>query len=565
MFNKSFFCKDRGGAILLLLLAVIFHSTPKASAQGDPPCETATCSRLRVEVLRESTPLSTCSQASSENCNYDLFNQVAYTVYLRNDVAAGGSQDPYNLDYDMLDVTLNLNNTPFSHIDVNATQNCFETGLGAKWQFNPTPPTGNKVIFAPSDNSVTISFANLEANSPDCGTLLPIGTGNRITFSYTDLPNALVENCPQGRQCAYAKLFTVIVNAYPGENISFTFSQKRYTNPPLLPECNMTSSNVNLAGRNGLFPMAAAVVNPQHFAGTANENIRAELGAISQISNNQREVPIILRNLGATPLDISYLEFMLSAVTSNIDKPFIYNTLHPRVSTSGGGTGPLTTNLHYIIPNAGYTLAPGATLTIGSIIFTVPEIENLSWAVDFSYQNSGAHPSKSRIKTSGAAITCTSLNAFDLHRTGSSNGDNRCADTTIKFKVEGAGIDCSTSKVKVGLNTTTPVAQIRLSKVEFELEFTWSAPGISITGVNYALWPNADIDCGVIGCAAPPGLPKSCWTTAGGNLFKYCYETNDLNAPLFILNDYAEMEILFNTPENACIESVKIKKLRITY
>lgn len=559
--TKVSFGQTGGGAILLLLLLAIFFPTPKASAQDI--CTDATCNRLRVEVLRETTPTNSCSPFSAENCTFDRFNQVAYTVYLRNDVAAGGPQDPYNLDYDMLDVTLNLNNTPFSHIDVNATKNCFETGLGAKWQI---PATSNKVIFTPTGNSVTISFANLEPNSPDCGTQLPNGTGNRITFSYTDLPSQLVENCPQGRQCAYAKLFTVIVNAYPGENISFTFGQRRYINLPLQPECNMTSSNVNLAGRNGLFPMAAAVVNPQHFTGTVNQNILAQFGTQVQV-NDERKVPITLTNLGAAPMTISYLEFMVSAVTTNVDLPVIQD-LNPRISTTGGGSGPVTNNLHYVISNAGITLNPGATTTIGEIKFKVPGLSNLAASAVFSFVNSGAAPSSSRIKTGLSPNTvCTSLNASATNSTYTNNGDAPCVNPdNIHFKIEGVGLDCGTSKVKVGLRTTAPPSSIRLSKVDFELEFQWSAPGIAITGVNYPTWPATNIDCGTIGCFVPSGSgPKACWEVTNSKRFVYCYETNDPNAPLFYLNDKAEMEILLNTPENACIESVKLKKLRITY
>lgn len=567
--TKNSFAKIGGGAILLLLLAAIFHSTPEASAQVDPPCESPVCNRLRVEVLREATPVSTCSPSSSGSCNYDLFNQVAYTVYLRNDVAAGGSQDPYNLDYDMLDVTLNLNNTPFSHIDVNATEDCFETGLGAKWQFNPPmgdPLEGNRAIFTTTENSVSISFANLASGSPDCGTQLPNNTGNVITFSYTDLPSALVEDCPPNRQCAYAKLFTVIVNAYPGENISFTFNQRRYLNSPF-SECNMAFSGINPLGRNGFFPMAAPVVNPQHFTGTANQNILAQFGAQVQVGD-EREVPINLTNLGNTPVNISYLEFMISATTTNIGLPFEYDLLIPRVSTSGGGSGPVINNLHYVVPNAGVAIDPGATVTIGKIKFKVPGLSNLGASAVFSFVNSGAAPARSRIKTGLLPNTvCTSLNASATNSTYTKVGDAPCANPdNIHFKVEGIGLDCGTSKVKVGLRTSAPPASIRLSKVEFELEFAWSAPGISITDLVYTSWPGNAIDCATIGCYVPSGSgPKACWQIINNKTFKYCYETNDLNAPLFYLNDLDEMEILFNTPANACIESVKLKTLRITY
>jgi len=371
-----------------------------------------------------------------------------------------------------------------------------------------------------------------------------------------------VEDCPAGRQCAYAKLFTVIVNAYPGENISFNFSQRRYVNNST-GECNMTSSGMNPMGKNGLFPMAAPVVNPQHFTGTANENVLLQFGAQTTNGPLKTKVPVNLTNLGTAPVNISYAEFMVRAVTTNVTLDFPLK--QPRVSTTGGGAGPLITNLHYLFPNAGYTIAAGATITIGEIEFTKPELSNLGWAVNFSFINSGPNPSRSRIKTSGASTVCTSLNAPNVTSTGGNSGDAPCGSpNNINFKIQGVGLDCGTSKVKVGLRTTSPPpVTIRLSKVEFELEFAWSAPGISITGLNYPTWPSGDIDCPNIGCYG--SIPKACWQVFNNKTFRYCYETDDQNAPGFNLNDLDEMEILFNTPENACIESVKIKKLRITY
>lgn len=563
--TKVSFAQIGGGAILLLLLLVLLNPAPKVSAQ-DLECVEAQCSNLRVEVVRHGNVTQGCS--GSANCGgSDNFSQITYTVYLRHSktVAANDPLLPFELEYDMLDVEVSLRNNSnpqFSHIDVNNTSSCFQTGVGAKWQYNPTPGDGNKVIFIPTDQQVKISFANLAPGSQDCGTILPNNTGNVITFNYNP-PPGLVDGCGQAGppmiRCAYAELFTFVVNAYPGENVGINFDLKRYLPSFGSSECNMEF--VSTGSNNGWNNIQ--VLNPNHYTGTANENILAQFGAQTLVGANKRSVPINLTNLGTTSVDISYLEFMLSALTSNISEPFEYTLVTPRVSSSGGGSGPLTKNLHYLVHNAGITLNPGATNTLGTIQFTTPELVNLGWAADFSFINSSAHPSKSRIKTTNI---CTSLNATTGHSTASGGGDANCIDPSIHFRIVGEGLDCSTSKVRVGLQTTSPPANIRLSKVEFELEFVWSTSGIAITGVNYPSWPGTNIDCSTIGCYVPSGSgPKACWQVLNGKTFNYCYETNDLNAPLFNLNDLDEMEILFNTPNNACIDSVKIKKLRITY
>jgi len=546
--------------MLLLLIAFLL---PTLTAYGqENECVPASCSNLKVEVVRHANVSPTCS-TGSVSCN-DKFRQISYTVYLRHSKTVSQMDPllPFDLEYDMLDIALslqNLNNgVQFSHIDANATKACFDAGVGAKWNYNSGD--GNKAIFTVTDKSANISFANLAPGSPDCGTTLMNNSGNKITFTYNP-PPGLVDLCGQNGpptiRCAYAELFTIVVNAYAGESNGLQFDQRTYLQSFAGSEC--TIEKVISGPNNGLIPIT--VLNPAHFTGTPNASILAQLLPPGAGGVNEKIFPIQIRNTGNSPVTVSYLEFMIRAMTVNIDQPFEYTIATPRESASGGGPGPAAKNLHYLIPNAGIMLNPNGTFIVGTIIVKTPTLSNLSWSAAFSFQDSGGHPSKSRIQTSDG---CTSLNAAFVGSSDSNTGDALCSDPSVHFKVEGEGLTCGTSKVKVGLRTTSPPASIRLSKVEFELDFSWVAPGISITGVNYPNWPG--IACSTFGCYTTPLNQKVCWEVSpNGQTSRYCYQTDDPNAPIFSLDDIANMEILFNTPENACIENVKISKLSITY
>jgi len=541
---------------MLLLFTTIMLPIQRAYCQENE-CVPALCSNLRVEIVRNGNVSTGCSGGST-SCG-DGFRQISYTVYLRHSktVSQNDPLDPFDLEYDMLDVAVSLQNQipQFSHIDVGATQACFENGVGIKWNYNSDD--GNKAILELTDRSASISFSNLAPGSPDCGTELQNGTGNVITFTYSP-PPGLVDVCGQAGppliRCAYAELFTIVLNAYPGENIGFQFDSRRYLPSGVGAVCEI--ERVTTGTHNGMGTVQ--VLNPDHHTGTPNEDILAQFATPTQVGTD-KVFPIRIINTGNSSITVSYLEFMVRAPTANLDQPFEYELATPRVSASS--SDPNNRFLHYIIADVGVTLGPNESHIVGKVIVKRPSVSNLLGSVTFSFVDSGDHPSKSRIKTSEG---CTSLNAFGLVN-GTFGADARCTDPDIRFYVEAEGLTCSNSKVKVGLRTTTPVANIRLRKVEFELDFSWVANGIEITGVNYPNWPA--IDCSEDGCYTISQNQKVCWEVPPNTrIFRFCYEApDDPSAPLFSLNDAQYMEILFNTPENACIEGVKISLLRMVY
>lgn len=241
------------------------------------------------------------------------------------------------------------------------------------------------------------------------------------------------------------------------------------------------------------------VAHPDHFAGTANEAVLAKIGAPTNNIPTGKTFPIEIQNTGGSHLTVSYLEFTVRALTNNVNLPFEFGGAVPRERADGAN--PAIKYLHYIVPNIGLQLAPGQTHTVGTVTVLPPLPANLSWSAALSFWGSGPPPSRSRIKTAGA---CTSLNTSFNGASTSAGGDPVCStEPNVRFKIEAEGLACSSAKVKVGLRSAMPLQQRRVSRLEFDLDFTWSAPGVAVTGVNFpASWPN--IACSTSGCFGPP-------------------------------------------------------------
>lgn len=208
--------------MLLLLLALLAPSKELLCQENE--CVQPLCSQLAVEVIRTGDVDPNCN-GFANSCS-DRFRQVTYKMYLqrKKTVSASDPLLPFDLKYEMLDVSVNLKDLQlpqFSFIDVAATQSCFQNGVGAKWDYNNG--SSNKVVFEVTEKSATISFANQAAEGmpplPECGTQLPNGTGNVITLTHMADPDPSVTcggDGPPIMRCYFAELFTVVVNTYPG-------------------------------------------------------------------------------------------------------------------------------------------------------------------------------------------------------------------------------------------------------------------------------------------------------------------------------------------------------------
>ncbi len=574
--TKFSFVKNGGGAFLLLLSLASFSPV----AVGQDICVEATCNRLSIELIKRSQNVTPGCAGGNIQCG-DNFHQITYDVYLRYRTTVSSPTDPllpFSLNYKTLDIALGLNNAPpYSHIDVSATEACFQNGVGANWlSFAAQNTYGDGVVLTLTENTAHISFANTDPDSPDCGASGPGSATNAIRMFYDNPPaNAALCKDPNNPgagnpndRCAYALLFTMVVNTFAGEAVGFNFSTRSYMpKNSNLPGCPLISVAAPTSGFNGL--TNTVISNPNGYLGTPNENLRARFSGTSPNQQNQNAIDfeVILENTASAPLVVNYLEFVVVASLRYLDVMPTFSGAVPRVVDGGTNpsTGVTTKYLHYIIyPNE--TVGAFSSIPLCTITQSPPALGNVKWKATLSFlqQTSPTSPgTKSRIGTSGA---CTELrfypNDIDYENP---NGDDYCIDPSIYFKVEGTPYTCGLSKVKVGLRSISPPANISLSRVEFDLDFSWQGSGYSITDVHYPAWPT--VACGNFGCFTPPSSQThQCWTTTGaGKTFQYCYDTQGNDPVNFVLDDQNNMEVIIATPLNGCIDNVKIRKLRMVY
>jgi len=558
-YTKLYFAKNGGGAFLLLLCLSFLSFN--ANAQDN--CTATTCNRLSIEVIKRIVNVTpSCSAAGL--CE-DQFYQIAFDVYLRyRDNVPPIDPIGFNLDYSKLNVGLKLLGTPqFSRIDVLATEKCFMDGVGANWlAFTGNSTNSDGVKLTTTSNEVTISFANTIGNDP-CGASGPGNATNSIRLTY-GAPSMNADQCGNGNTCAYALLFTVVVNAFPGESVALDFTHKEYEpKNPSSPASICGDITVGSPGNgfNGTIPVVVDL--PKDFADTPNDQLFAKF---VNLGNSVFEIK--LDNIGADQHLVNYVEFVVVAQMHNLDALPDFGLVKPTVVNGGTNqAGVETKYLHYIIYPPSGGLNGGSSISLCTITIIQPVLQNVNWSVNLSFlqpTNPISPGVKSRISTSR---DCTSLQfSQSTANSSNSNGDNFCTDPNILFKVEGVPYTCGLSKVRVGLRTNwTPPTKINLTKVEFELEFSWSGSGYNITDVQYPTWPG--INCVTYGCyPVPSSQNHQCWTTTGaGKTFQYCYDTQADAPILFVLDDINNMEIIIATPLNGCVENVKIRKLRMVY
>ncbi|MDO8367818.1 MAG: hypothetical protein Q7T20_13535 [Saprospiraceae bacterium] len=516
-----------------------------------------------LEIVRQNPDNVVTSCTGSADVCGDKFRQVFFKVYLRTKKLVSPSDtnglDDFYLDYSKLDVTLalkNINDPQYSHIDVTATNECFINGVGAKW-YNYSNNDGDKVIFTPEEGQVSISFANLDSGADNCGSSGANNTGNIITFKHGTPDNTIA--CPGGSpppECFYAELFTIVVNAYPGEFVGFHFGANgRWYEPKSSKDfCEIDSTTSGT--HNGLGNIE--VDGPVTFTGTANQWIEARLLEEEATTDGGYDFPVVVKNTGTVTRVVSYLEFALKATLTNFNKPFTYTGIIPRVQPGDTNllTGETTYYLHYLIDTT-LTLNAGDSVVLSKIKMGPPVLTNQRWATSLDFEDAATAP---RIRSSGASEACTLLKTSGGPATSITILDAFCSDTSIHFKVKGISGGCGDLRASVELYTTDAPVTMQLKKVDFTLVFDFDTPNISFDSVEYTNWPS--VICGTNGCF-PPGY---CYTmSSDSKTFNYCFQVSNLAPTIFSLNPSKTMELVFSSTGKGCITNVTVTKLAVTY
>jgi hypothetical protein len=559
MSNKIFFREKWGGAFwLLLLLALLAQAAPAQDI-----CLSLPCSALAVEVAKvenNSSNLNPNCPTSPGACGSDGFRQMAFKVFLRYSKASDPN-DPatFFLDYSKLDVHVRLrdNQAPqFSSIDATATNNCFINGTGANWH-NYSNPNGDKVVFTPTKDEVSISFANIMGADP-CGATGQNGTGNKIMFSDASL-FPLIAACSTGLRCWYAELFTVVVNAYAGEALALELGTAKY-------EPHSASSCQQLGFVNtGTGFINTTLNKPGTYVGTPNESLEAFLQTKEPVQDGGYLVPVAVKNTGMAAKTVSYAEFVLKVTKAFFDDPLSFEGATPTVigPFTGQQQGSSDYYLHYAVHFSTPLSLPAGngTAVIGKVKIGPPTLINQSWGFSAAF---APDADRFRVKTPQA---CTSLKTVGGGQSESVQGDNPYSDPSVRFKVSGVSDGCGDLRVRVALYES-PQGQgtglLRLGQLKFRLRFDFDSPDIAFQSVDYVNWPS--LTCADEGCATL-GNPRACHNyDPVEKTFYYCAAKSHPSDYVFFTSSERSryLDIVFANTGKGCITGVTVYELAMT-
>jgi hypothetical protein len=570
---------------ILIFLWLLLGSQLVIAQGGQEICSMpADCGKLSIEMIRLETPTSSCPMDNSGCVN--LFYQRGYKLYLKYTLPQAPINNPIvALNYQSLSLSVPFRSFATgtsapgrSQINKAATLGCF-ANEHAYWN-NYNNGNGDKVIFDVNNNYVSIDFYSnpSDLNHP-CG----IGgtTGNQLVFDFSthppvvsSAPGVTFATCMGGYPsqpigtCAYLELFTVIVDAYPGEIMGFDNTStpfiRQYISKDATIVCSSNDITVANSGTFNAFGNSPVAPNPIAFANTANAGIVLEFTTPMPTTNDPeiKTLDVVLRNKGTTDLEVKYIEFLLDAIVQgdNIKLGFTGDL-------SSLGYVDLINGVSKVFQNkiklAG-AISAGGFKKIGTINLGPSSIYSTQWQANLSFITDMA---KARIITTAA---CTNLNVAPLPVQIIEQGTPQCTNTDIHFSMDVTSTTCGLYNVKVTLQNTNANAKYRVGG------FSLTLLPISNGGVNSAKlkvldpalingftdwpWPTT----GVSTCQNQCGNQNYCFTN---NTFKYCFETNAVD---FFINpngtqgSIIDMDIPISYKDNVCITDIIIVNASIT-
>lgn len=567
---------------LIFTFLLLFCCVGNIKAQNEPLCTKPTaCNDLKIEMIRMENALASCAP---DGCA-DRFRQVAFKVYLKYTLPSAPSQALVALDYQYLRVKTFLKVIPqiagsptYSMLNVNATQACFKNEHLNWVSFSSS--NGDKALLETNGaaNEVGIDFFSDPNNtSALCGNNSSGIGSNQIIFNFavpppigsgstTGTPGVAIASCianpnlpvPMMGTCAYVELFTVIVDAFPNEEIRLGSSLREYSsksspvlacdNPPIGSGLGLiTSGNFN-----ALFGITAPP--PVTYTGTQNEQIQVEITDPTP-SGNAQGVTVQLRNIGNVPITPTYVEFMVNATILNLDVPPVFGANIPRVVDLGNGVK----MYHYKVQYDPQSIAPGGTLKVGTITYGPATIQNLGWSVTLSlnFENN-----KFRIKTMDQS--CTNLKVKTTDIVVAQSGANTCNNPDLRFSAKVSNtFTCGTYNLRVALTNVNLNANYQVAGFSTKLVLSTNGNiqvlNPTIAGFTNWPWPTSVNAC-----------PFSCggntnYCVVGTNEFNYCFQITNINDKKSLTGGstiYIDVPISYIG--NSCITNITIKELSIS-
>gem|GEM_PF-2521344 len=503
------------------------------------------CDDLRLLFVREH-PDTGCTTLGSNCSTTDPLHHVTYRVFLYYEVDSSVPDSILNfmLDYNYLFANVrlrNLDNNGLSYIDKNASRACMRSGAGVSWDLDST------VVYELSvANEASILFINESASA--CGP-----TDARIQFSPN--PPSGAPTCFITSNCAYAELFPIIVQSYPGETIWIECKKLEYSSSVSTIPCDPLpcayTSGTGTPNTNGVAQYTIPQANPPS---GANSQLEVMFGDTIYQPEGWYDTQVLLkRNGGSGNLDVSYVEFSVEVRSDvAISAPTTVSGVAPvsMIQTSGTGNA-VTYTLHYVVPyNPAQTLAPDGLDSVSVIRVGPPMPFNQRFNMVLELVNEA----DSRVRTDQG---CSSIDlSADTVLIINSIGDTLCPNYVLPggvFRVEGredtVGV-CPEPQLRFGFVTTDTVTYIPFDYFELILKVHQTG-NLSIKDVVFpSNWTcTNDTDC-----------TSPCWELAPGFddvvIVKLCRETGGFT----FKNDSAFINIIFEG--YGCINGADIEVLR---
>jgi hypothetical protein len=361
------------------------------------------CQSLQVEIKLRSGVVQDCSLLVDGDCK-DLSRQVVYDVYLV-DNSTSSTPDPvatYNLDFSLLSMGVKLiANSSLtkagSKISLTATNNCNAMTM-MQW---------SDELFSvnPQDGKVSFTLIN---TSSGCAPEPFV-----MQFYQPD---------PNEKPVRRAKLYEVIVDAYPGETINLVCDQLVYnaSSSVFCPSPgNPSGTTIACLGTDDyIVPMPTNTYSP------SSGLLRA---LVEKVDNPNGSIDFVVSLLNLDPSAqkrVNYFDFFTNLTFDQImqDPTVMSSFLTETIANGNNRTYRLTNeNTLLIIPAASSTAA--GRITIATINVKGPIVNNLCWNATASLPQDNT----ARVRTQGSCTGLLALSSTIAVGGKTTNCDLSCA------------------------------------------------------------------------------------------------------------------------------------------
>ena len=445
-----------------------FLAPSSAWTQGETCLPLQDSSHLKVELIRVTNLQGFSDCAGNSGCG-----KVYYKAFLRY---SGPQSAAFNLPYAELSVNVSFTSiNGSSYIDEVSSRQCFKnTGNWPEEVFQVSPTTAglHLMVKQGADPSTTCT-----------------DTKKRMHFQ-PGTPPAGSAVCPNPiGECMYLELFTLVVNAVPGDVITLELAHSTYHNGLMRFKLKVENSFNAANGANAITPYT---VPPLSSPPAPYTQLRMEVTAIT--SGSQLNYLVFIRNTSTVNLSLDRLEFTIEVTASTALKA-------PALRLSFGSAGSVTPSyiyqvsnipnkyqLRYVVRNV--TIPASEVVSLGDIFVAPPQPNNQKW-----WATVAVLPGKTLME-SAAGCTSVAVSATAGSVTMYSGTDEPC-DANINpvtFFVRSASGACSgTQDIEVGLSAApgnTPI----IEELEFEIDFNVQNGTVLDENLDLSNWFNCS-DC----------------------------------------------------------------------